>query len=367
MLGTGYVEERLLSGLPFRNARVERSYDMFTALAFVRRRAGYPAHATALISGLHCDFGLARVDLFNFINTVSLSSTPWVVTYEHYVPRWNWHSPIGWKRMAAPSCKKLIAISQWAQRFQEHLLEDHPALADEIRPKMCVITPGQRPLISGYADKTLDPRRISFVFVGGDFFRKGGMEVLEAFSQILDEQLPVHLTIVSSLEYGDYASRTTRADVDRAKGLMARMGASVTHYWSLDNEKVLQIFARSHVALLPTYDDTYGFSVLEAQAAGCPAITTDACALPEFNDDSNGWLIQVPKDALGIPLHDTVEHRAQLSRCVRENLVRIVRDICADPSNISIKGERAFARICQERSLEQRAGLLEEIYREALG
>jgi glycosyltransferase involved in cell wall biosynthesis len=367
MLGSGYVEERLLSGLPFRTVRVKKTHDVFTALAFVRRRVGCTANATALISGLHCDFGLTRVDLFNFVNTVSLSTTPWVVTYEHYLPRWNWHSPLGWRRLAAPSCKKIIAISQWAQRFQEHLLAGHPALADDVHPKMCVITPGQQPLIARYDDKVLEPHRITFAFVGGDFFRKGGMEVLEAFSQLLDEQLPVHLTVVSSLTYGDYASRTTRADLDRAKGLIARMGPNVTHFWSLDNQQVLQLFARSHVALLPTYDDTYGFSVLEGQAAGCPAITTDCCALPEFNDDLTGWLIQVPKDTLGISLHDTPEHRAQLSRCVRENLVRIVRDICADPSIIRIKGERAFARIRQERSLEHRVGLLEEIYRGALG
>ena len=363
--GNGYVQERLLNGLPFRSVELLRKRDFFDALAFVRRKFNAPPTATSLVGCLHQDFGLADVSLFHLINKISLASTPWITTYEHYLPRWNWDAPLGWKHMAAPSCKKLIAISQWAQRFQESLLAKHPEIADIIRPKMCVITPGQQLLINEYDEKVLHTEIISFAFVGGDFFRKGGMEVLEVFAQLVARQFPVHLTIVSELAYGDYASHATEKDYQHALTLIARMGKCATHIHYLNNDLVLQLLTRTHVSLLPTYDDTYGFSVLEAQAAGCPVITTDGCALPEFNDDLTGWVIAVPKDEHNIQRHRTREERDHLSARIREDLLRIVQDICERPSTILTKGRHALERIRRERRLEDRATLLESIYAEA--
>jgi len=364
--GNGYVEKRLLTELPFRSVKLVRKPDIFNALAFVQRTLfGHPK-ATSLVGSFHRDWGLTSVSLFHLINRISLGSTPWVSTFEHYLPRWNYSSNLGWKYLAAQPCKKLIAISQWAYRFQEHLLAQHPHLEEAIRPKMCVITPAQQVLLSQYEEKVLNPDRITFTIVGGDFFRKGGLEILEVFSQLVAEGLPVQLTVVSSLLFGDYASRSTKAHVQRARDLMTQMGTAITYVSDLENRQVLHLLTRTHVALLPTYDDTYGFSVLEGQAAGCPAITTDVCALPEFNDDTVGWMIHVPKDPLNQPLHKTVEEREQLSCCIRENLSRIVHDICADPSTVKNKGERALERIRMDRSPENRAALLESIYHQAL-
>ncbi len=366
VFGTGYVEERILTGLPFRSVSLERKHDLFNLLTFIQRKAFHPATATSLLNGLHHDLRLVDVPLHHLVNTISLSSTPWIVSYEHYLPRWNWDSPLGWKYMAGRPCRKVIAISHWAHRFQEGLLARHPGLSEEIRPKMCISTPGQHVLIDRYEDKALDPGRITFAFIGRDFFRKGGMEILEVFSQLAAEGLPVHLTIVSPLSYGDYASCSTRADYDRAVKLIMRMDNNVTHIPSLENAEVIQLLTRSHVALLPTYDDTYGFSVLEAQGAGCPVITTDGCALPEINNDSIGWLIEVPKDEYDVQLHRTPEERKTLSACIRENLFHIVRGICADGSVVRVKGERALDRIRREHAFEDRAAFLETIYKEAL-
>ena len=365
--GNGYVEERLLKGLPYRSVELIRKRDFFNALAFVRRKFNAPPNATSLLGGLHQDFGLADVSLFHLLNRISLASTPWVATYEHYLPRWNWDAPLGWRHMAAPPCKKLIAISQWAQRFQESLLARHPEIADIIRTKMCVITPGQQLLINEYDEKVLDTEIISFAFVGGDFFRKGGMEVLEVFAQLVARHFPLHLTIVSGLAYGDYASHTTEEDYQRALALIDQMGRCATHIHYLKNDQVLELLTRTHVSLLPTYDDTYGFSVLEAQAAGCPVITTDGCALPEVNDDLTGWVIKVPKDEHNIPRHRTREERDRLSASIREDLLRIVQEICERPSTIPTKGRHALERIRRERRLEDRAALLESIYAEAAG
>ncbi len=363
----GYVAGRLLIDLPFGDEiRLERKRDLFNALTFAQRRLYRPARATELINCLHHDLGIADVHLNHLMNCISLSSIPWVVSYEHYLPRWDWHSAWGWKYLAGPACRKILAISQWALRFQEHLLDQHPELREAIRPKLCVVTPSQKVLVPRYDNKVLDADRITFTMVGSDFFRKGGMEILEAFTQLVGEKLPVHLHIVSTLTYGDYASKTTVADLNRAQALIARLGDSVSYHKYLDNQRVLELFTRSHVGLLPTYDDTYGFSVLEAQGAGCPVISTDGAALPEFNNDEIGWLISVPKNELNGTVYETPADRQRLSACIRDGLLRIIRRICADPSLVRAKGERALERIRLDCSPADRVRQLKTIYHESL-
>jgi glycosyltransferase involved in cell wall biosynthesis len=364
--GTGYVEKRLLTDIPLTSARLVRMRDIFNAITYAQRKLYRPPSARELLNCLHYDWGRRDIHLVHLINTLSLSQKRWVVTYEHWLPRWNEDSAFGWKLLASPACRKLIAISAWAQRYQESLFARHPEHEEAIRPKMCILPPAQFPLISSYDEKVLDPRKITFAFVGADFFRKGGLEVLEVLSPLVAEGLPIHLTVVSSFLYGDYASHSTEADLRRAKELMASMGTAVTYHPYLGNDRVTTLLTGTHVALFPTYDETYGFFGLEGQAAGCPVITTDGCALTEYNDDTRGWLMAVPKNDLQQPLHRTKEQRAILSQCIRERLTQIVRGICADPSSVRRKGELALEYIKTERSPAQNAVLLESIYLEAL-
>lgn len=48
-----------------------------------------------------------------------------------------------------------------------------------------------------------------------------------------------------------------------------------------------------HIGLLPTFGDTFGFSVLEMQACGCPVITSNNYALPEINNKEIGWICDI--------------------------------------------------------------------------
>ncbi len=56
------------------------------------------------------------------------------------------------------------------------------------------------------------PRGVNFLFVGRQFFRKGGMEMLIVFDKLIEKGYPIHLTIVSNIEFGDYITKTTDAD-----------------------------------------------------------------------------------------------------------------------------------------------------------
>jgi glycosyltransferase involved in cell wall biosynthesis len=290
-----------------------------------------------------------------------------VVTFEHYIPRWNVHSTTGLRTLAGGSCRRIIAMSSWAFNHQKSFLEAHPDLRDVVTAKMTTLHPAQESLIASYDAKPLGGEVRRFTYVGRAFFLKGGMEVLLAFERLLGRGYPVHLTVVSDLECGDYLTRSTPDDQVRARSLMDRMGGACTYHASLPNAGVLQLLRESHAGLLPTLIDTYGYSVLESQAAGCPVITTDGCALPEINNSEVGWLIPVEKDPHGIARVRTPAERASFRENVVENLVRIVADICDRPGSLRQKGERALERIAREHSPESRAAILEDIYRQAAG
>ncbi len=129
---------------------------------------------------------------------------------------------------------------------------------------------------------------------------------------------------------------------------------------------MLELLKNADVGLLPTWADTYGLSVLEAQASGCPVITTNVRALPEINNNHVGWLIKVPKDELGEAIYATDEDRQKLSQSIQSGLESDIRSIVADPSVIALKGQAALDQIRAEHDPQAYAESLRQIYRAAL-
>lgn len=124
----------------------------------------------------------------------------------------------------------------------------------------------------------------------------------------------------------------------------------------------MQILCNSHVALLPTYADTYGYFVLEAQACGCPVISTDIRALPEINNNECGWVINVPKDGNGNAIINTQEQRQAFSANLQEKLESIVQKIICNPAVILDKGQKALGQIKTKHSPHLHANSLLAIY-----
>ncbi len=364
--GLGYVEQRIIGNIALDDVTFVRTYDLCNVANFLLRRLLHASSATSFFNCIHCDLGANRVDLLHIVNTLSCSQTPWVVSFEHYLPRWNPRSAFGMKLLANPSCKKIIAMSRFAQDAQRSLLESESTLSDEIMRRLCVIHPPQAPLIDTYEQKMLHDDLVTCTFVGRDFFRKGGKEILAAFAQLLSEGAPVRLHIVSNLGWGDYASHSTKEEADAALQTIRSLAPHVQLHQNLPNATVLDLFRRSHIALLPTYDDTYGFTVLEAQAAGAPVISTNVCTLPEINSDAAGWMISLPTDQGGQALRATVGERRLASEKIQEGVYGILKECIRDRSRIRAKGILALQRILEEHSPVLYAQKLQLIYKEAL-
>jgi glycosyltransferase involved in cell wall biosynthesis len=171
--------------------------------------------------------------------------------------------------------------------------------------------------------------------------------------------------LVSSLNYGDHASGANVADYQLALAMIEE-NKNIRHFNQMENDKVLDLFKECHIALLPTYDDTYGYSVLEAQASGCPVISTNGSALSEINNNKLGWVIEVPlfEDNRSVPR--TAEAKEVFRTKVVDSLVTILTEAVKTPSIITKKAHLCLESIESRHSPKHVSDRLKKIYSQML-
>ena len=330
------------------------------------------------------DFDLNRFDLMHFFNAISFGTTPWVTTFESIVPRFKCtlschhgckcgYSSLMRKdkilkaleAISSDSCKKLIAMSQCNLRMQIDFLRHFPGYHSGIERKLTHLYPPQKLLVDDYKSKKLSfDGKIRFMFVGAAFFRKGGIELLESFREARRKSgYDLKLIIVSSLTIDNYATKEKKRDVEKARKLIHENRDFVEYHGRLDNQRVLELMKTAHVGVLPTYADTFGYSVLEFQAAGCPVISTNVRALPEINNNKMGWIIEVPKNRLGEAIYTSTEDRAKISNAIKKGLTDAIADIMKNRQSIYRKANASINHIKAAHSPEVYAKKLAELYR----
>ncbi|MGQ1947090.1 glycosyltransferase family 4 protein [Geofilum sp. OHC36d9] len=309
--------------------------------------------------------------VIHLFNGLCLSHQHWVTTFETILPRLGkapgWLTQLAVKKMAKPNCIKLIALSSCNYHIQKQYLEQYwPKIANTILKKTVVLHPPQAIFSQSIEKKQDIKKEIIFTFVGNDFFRKGGKEILNVFEQLAKESYLFQLNIISNFTPDQYASHTTIKDVNDLKQRFTQLSPMINIKGSLPNDKVIEILKQTHVALLPTYADTYGYFVLESQACGCPVITSDIRALPEINNDQCGWIINVPKDKNGNGILLTKSDREKFSQIITDQLYNIIQNIFSNPEVIKPKAEMSLKRIQTYHDPQKHAQQLLNIYRNAL-
>lgn len=330
------------------------------------------------------DFSLNKVDLMHLFNGISYGRTPWVSTFETILPRFRivvqrthglspgfiseWKLRRAFDALAGNTCKQIIAMSGCAANMQRELLAEFNSYRENIERKLVVMHPPQDVLVSQFTDKQIDLNGlIKFMFVGNEFFRKGGGEIVETM-KILREQYhyDIELTIVSALRTDSYAVEVKPDDVQRMTSFFQENRDWIKYIPHIPNSEVLDMMKQAHIGLLPTYADSFGYSVLEFQAAGCPVISTNVRALPEINDNDKGWIIEVPKNRLGEAIYSTESDRLIISEAIRKGLEKVVHEIFADRSNIPKKSEKAILSIKSNHSRDNFSSQMKKIYLHAI-
>lgn len=356
------------------------------AALFANRHLSQELFPTFDLNNQFDDFELNKVDILHFSNGVSYGRTPWVSHFETLLPRFSSAlnryqgktklplemTPLlqrGFNALKSPSCKRIIAMSQAAAGFEQDLLTELPFEDRQvILNKMIVLHPPQDLLVEQPVEHQHDSSQpIRFCLVGDGLFRKGGKEIFLAFENLIrKEQALIKLVLVSSIRLDSYAAQETEEDRNWALRFIEENYDWIEHYQNIPHIQVLELMKGCEVGLLPTYADSYGFSVLEAQACGLPVISTDVRALPEINNTDVGWIIHVPKNEFGEAIYHSPEDRQLLSQQIQFGLETIVRNIVADPSVIYTKALKSLARIREKHDPANYAQRLREIYQEAI-
>ena len=291
-----------------------------------------------------------RCDMFHFFNTLSFGEKPWIVTFETSLPRWGDISPQkiqrGHQLLAGDSCKAIIAMSSAAKNIFKSTLNNIP-LKESILQKLIVLHPPQKVFECDDTKWRFDDG-IRLAIVGHDFFRKGGLQVLRVFDRWVQRGFDLKLDIFSKMQYGDYASHATHADLLEAMAIISAHPERIFLKEKAQNDEVLRSLKSAQLCLLPSFGETYGYSVLEAQACGCPVVTTDIRAFPEINSNQVGWLIPVNKDEFGNACLGSDVERRRCSNSIEEGLDRVFQEIFDDPSRLRVRGMLARERIQRE-------------------
>lgn len=314
-----------------------------------------------------------RVDFLHFWNNVALwpCKTPYITSFEAELPR---KFPEGWmmrkgiESLLSNFCRKLVAFSKRTESNELRFAREHGF--SEIESKMTVLLPPQEVLVS-YDDIS---RRINskgststlrLIFVGKDFFRKGGAEIAKALVK-LRKDFSIEAFLVGKFDHVDYASSWEVDSVDEMRKLFYENESWLHHYPSMPNAEILNLAKTCHIGLLPTRDDTFGYSVLEFQACGLPCVTTNVCSLPEINNDSIGWMVNVTKLSNGSADFSTSEKMRELAETTEKGLIEKLREALSNTTAIGEKGLLALENIKSNHSPEEYGQQLVEIYEKAV-
>ncbi|WP_072160057.1 glycosyltransferase, partial [Pluralibacter gergoviae] len=302
-------------------------------------------------------FEYNSVNSYIFFNDIPAKTTKkWIGIFETMIPRipetMNFHRTDEYEdcfslssrenikklldRMVFDNCISLNALSNNAKVIQSALLDLFPEYKDPLFDKIKVLHPPQKIFFTKEMVSTKwIGETIRFIFVGKDFYRKGGAEVVLAFNELVKtNKIPsnsIELTIIGKLDNRfNYAHGNYQDDMSFYHDVESIIKSStyITYHDELSHIDVMHYISRSHVGLLPTWADTYGYSVLEFQSHGVPVITTDVRALSEIN--YSNYIIQVKKNRFSEIVVNSKKDKEMIRRDIIQGIKSYILYIMGD-------------------------------------
>ena len=201
-----------------------------------------------------------------------------------------------------------------------------------------------------------------FFYVGKNFYRKGGRESVSVLANLRKKYNNFRLVLISALEPDESRYMRSTNDEIQIRKMIAANAGWIDFYQGLPNDQVLRKLKKAHVCLLPTWMDTYAYSVLESQACGTPLITTAQRALNETNSEDVGWLIEVPVNKLNNPLHYNSELQEKFSSMLLQGLQEKCEYVLTHRQEVKQKSFACLERIRKFHDPRDYAKKLELIY-----
>jgi glycosyltransferase involved in cell wall biosynthesis len=146
--------------------------------------------------------------------------------------------------------------------------------------KVVCVYAGSNAQVNAEKRENSDYTKSEILFVGLDWKRKGGPDLVQAFQQLRETFPEAQLTIIGA-----------RPDVHIP---------NCEVIGPVKPEELNPYYQRASVFCLPTHMEPFGIVFIEAMSAHLPIVATRVGAIPDFVEDSkNGWLVE-PGDVTGI-------------------------------------------------------------------
>jgi glycosyltransferase involved in cell wall biosynthesis len=160
----------------------------------------------------------------------------------------------------------------------------------------------------GFPTPALTPRpdrdEFTFLFVGTDFERKGGFEILEAFAVVSARHPSAKLRIVSHdprYRNPDRLHHSWVAEAMREKllSVLASLIAAGRAQWEplcVRRELYERVYPGADAFVMPSHAEGFGFTNVEALSFAVPVISSTVGAIPEAVQDGITGLLVAPGD-----------------------------------------------------------------------
>lgn len=165
-----------------------------------------------------------------------------------------------------------------------------------------------RVLYPGFADPgprpTIDRDTFTFLFVGRDFERKGGFELLEAMRVLSRDHPHVRLLLAGSDPSEHNPVRSWVSDSRRKRGLalavdLERNGFLERRPWT-HHALLADVWRAADAFVMPTHAEGFGFTRVEAMSYGLPVITSTAGPATELVASGHTGMLVEAGDGAGI-------------------------------------------------------------------
>jgi glycosyltransferase involved in cell wall biosynthesis len=184
---------------------------------------------------------------------------------------------------------RAYVFSQWARDINIRWGAD-PSKLDVVYPGFP--TPA--------AVERTDRESFTFLFVGTDFERKGGFEVVEAFEAVANRHRHARLVLISANPRVRNPDRSVHSWVPapRREKILLRLEAMerqglVERHPLLERSRLYDtIYPKADVFVMPSRAEGFGFTNVEALSFGLPVISSRVGAIPEVVEHGvTGFLV----------------------------------------------------------------------------
>jgi glycosyltransferase involved in cell wall biosynthesis len=177
-------------------------------------------------------------------------------------------------------CDDTDVIFTMSESLRRSFIDDFEQAPEKV---VAVGAGSDLPEVTNAGDRAWDPPR--FLFVGRDFERKGGHQLLSAWPAVRTARPDAELVIVGP--------KRIEAPLPPGVILTGRIDRSTP---SGEGEFV-EIYRRATAFVLPSLYEPFGIVFLEAMMYGLPCVAADRGAMPEIVDDGVTGRVVDPTDA----------------------------------------------------------------------